>query len=134
MSPQLETHCDMVLRSLVRGRVVPLLGAGVNRVGRPEGATWHNGAEYLPDGAELAHFLADYAEYPEAAPADLVRVSQYYSVMLGGGSLYEELRDVFMKEYEPTPIHRFLARMPRSTSSRSTARSCPAWRPARTTR
>ena len=35
------------------------------------------------------------------------------SVMLGGGSLYEELRDVFMKEYEPTPIHRFLARLPR---------------------
>ena len=51
--PQLEAHYQMVLRALVEGRVIPLLGAGVNRCGRPDGSAWDHG-RYAPDGAELA--------------------------------------------------------------------------------
>ena len=111
MPPDLDAHYTMVLRSLVEGRVVPLLGAGVNRCGRPDGAAWDPG-RYAPDGAELSRYLARYAAYPDPDAADLVRVSQYFSVMLGAGPLYDELRDVFNVDYPPTPIHRFLAGLP----------------------
>ena len=43
MTPQLDAHYQMVLRALLDGRVVPLLGAGVNRCGRPDGGEWHEG-------------------------------------------------------------------------------------------
>jgi hypothetical protein len=101
----------MVLRALLDGRVVPVLGAGVNRCGRPPGARWDRG-RYLPDGAELARHLATYSAYPDPDPADLVRVSQYFAVMLGAGPLYDELRELFDADYPPTPIHRFLAALP----------------------
>ena len=39
--------------------VVPLLGAGVNAIGRPEGFAWKVGEQqYLPTGGELADYLA----------------------------------------------------------------------------
>lgn len=101
----------MVVRTLTEGRVVPLLGAGVNRCGRPDGAAWGPG-RYLPDGGELARHLAAYAAYPAPDPGDLVRVSQYFAVMLGAGPLYDELRELFDADYPPTPVHRFLAELP----------------------
>jgi SIR2-like domain len=111
VSPRLDAHYRMVLRALADGRVVPLLGAGVNRCGRADGVGWNPG-RYAPDGTELARHLARYAAYPEQSPADLVRVSQYVAVMLGSGPLYEELRELFDVDYPPTPIHRFLATLP----------------------
>jgi hypothetical protein len=111
VSPRLEAHYQMVVRALMDGRVVPLLGAGVNRCGRPEGTGWDPG-RYPPDGVELARHLAGYAAYPDPNTGDLVRVSQYVAVMLGAGPLYDELRELFNIDYAPTPIHTFLARLP----------------------
>jgi hypothetical protein len=111
VATQLEAHYQVVLRALVEGRVVPLLGAGVNRCGRPDGTPWGRG-RYLPDGAELAGYLANFSAYPDPNPADLVRVSQYFSVMLGAGPLYDELHQVFDADYPPTPVHEFLAELP----------------------
>jgi hypothetical protein len=108
---QLDAHYQMVLRTVVEGRVVPLLGAGVNRCGRPDGVPWEEG-RFLPDGKELAGYLATYAAYPDPDPADLVRVSQYFAVMLGAGPLYDELHQVFDADYPSTPVHDFLARLP----------------------
>jgi hypothetical protein len=101
----------MVVRALLEGRLVPLLGAGVNRCGRPEGKDWATG-QHLPDGAELARHLAGFSAYPEGQDADLVRVSQYCALMLGMGALYDELRAVLDSDYPPTPVHRLLARLP----------------------
>ena len=112
MPPQLEAHYQMVLRALVEGRVIPLLGAGVNRCGRPDGTAWDHG-RYAPDGAELSRYLAQYAAYPGPNTADLVRVSQYVAVMLGAGPLYDELHDVFN------------ARLPADADARVPRRSCP---------
>jgi hypothetical protein len=114
----------MVLRALLDGRVVPVLGAGVNRCGRPPGARWDRG-RYLPDGAELARHLARYSAYPDPDPADLVRVSQYFAVMLGAGPLYDELRELFDADYPPTPIHRFLAALPGTLRRRGLASPNP---------
>ena len=112
MIDPLEAHYRQVAKAMaVDGRVVPLLGAGVNLCGRPAGGPWERGNRYLPSGGELADHLADSFDYPEAAH-DLVRVSQYVSVVLGDAPLYDELHDVFAAEYEPTPLHRFLASLP----------------------
>jgi hypothetical protein len=108
----LEAHYRQVAKAIVLdGRVVPLLGAGVNLCGRPEHGPWRRDAHYLPSGGELAEYLADSFDYPDAS-RDLVRVSQYVSVVLGDAPLYDELHDVFAAEYEPTPLHRFLALLP----------------------
>ena len=57
MSDQGQGHYSTVVRSMAEGRVVPLLGAGVNLASRPRGKAWKQG-QYLPNGYELAKYLA----------------------------------------------------------------------------
>ena len=108
---QAEDHFRRVAKRLVSGRVVPLLGAGVNRCGRPEGVEWHK-PEYLPDGGELAEYLAELADFPDRPARDLLRVSQYYAVMDSVGSLYDGLREILDADYPPTAVHEFFAELP----------------------
>jgi hypothetical protein len=106
----LEEHYEQMLPLLIGGRVIPLLGAGANRCGRPAGPR-REGVD-LPDGAELAAYLALQGRYPEDETMDLVRVSQFMAVKLGLGSLYDSLHEVFDHEYPPTPLHSLLASLP----------------------
>ena len=57
-------HYATVMRAMTEGRVVPLLGAGVNLAARPKGQAWKQG-EYLPNGYELAKYLAGMFYFPE---------------------------------------------------------------------
>jgi SIR2-like domain len=107
----LDRHCRTVVRQLVRGEVVPLLGAGANLCDRPEGVRWEPG-RYLPTGAELAEYLADDLDYPLQDAEDLVRVSEYVDLQCGEGPLYGRLHDVFGVDYPPTTLHGFLAHLP----------------------
>ena len=66
MSDQGQGHYSTVVRSMAEGRVVPLLGAGVNLASRPRGKAWKQG-QYLPNGYELAKYLAGIFYFPEAA-------------------------------------------------------------------
>src|SRR5512144_2769325 len=106
-----DEHYRMIAKLLVGGAVVPFLGAGVNRCGRPERTAWKLG-ECLPSGSELAEYLAREVDYPYQDRTDLLRVSQYVDVTLGNGPLYESLHGVFAAEYPPTPLHRLLASLP----------------------
>jgi hypothetical protein len=106
----LEEHYGYVADALKRGRVVPLLGAGANLC-EPGRQGWQQGKN-LPDGSELAQFIAIMCTYPGADRADLLRVSQYAQVKRGDGSLYDRLRDVFAANYGYTTVHDFLARLP----------------------
>jgi hypothetical protein len=102
-------HYKSVARYLEQCKVVPLLGAGVNRCGRNAGwVPYHD----LPDGGELASYLVDDLRYPGLDATDLLRVSQYYSVMAGSAELYDKLHEIFAGDYGPTAIHAFLARVP----------------------
>lgn len=121
MSDALESHYRTVVRALTEGRIIPLLGAGVNLCGRPKDSDWRRG-QYLPSGAELAEYLASYFEYPTSDLQDLIRVSQYASVMTGLGPLYEELHQLLDADYPPTALHRFLAALPGILRERGTAR------------
>ncbi len=104
-----------VARKLLKGMVVPLLGAGVNACGRPPGFTWQpRDKQHLPTGGELATYLAKEFDAPEvlAKSQDLIRVSQFIdSVESSGGELYQTLHDIFDADYEPGPVHVFLARI-----------------------
>jgi DNA-binding SARP family transcriptional activator len=88
-----------IMRALCAGRVVPVLGLD---------GVW-----------ELASHLAQAFEVPKEGPVDLARVSQYVATMQGWGPLYDELHACFEAALEPTPLHRFLARLPRILRERA---------------
>ena len=109
----LEAHYDRLIKAITDGRVIPFFGAGVNLCGRPGQTDWRPGQkEYLPSGSELAAYLAEGYGYPPGEMQDLARVSQYVTVMTGGGPLYEELHSLFDADYPPTPLHEFFATLP----------------------
>jgi DNA-binding SARP family transcriptional activator len=81
-----------IVKALLAGRVVPVIGV---------------------DGAgDLAEHLARAFEVPADSPVDLARISQYVATMQGSGPLYDELHTRFEAAVEPSPLHRFLARLP----------------------
>jgi len=87
-----QDHFEDVARTILEGRVVPVLGADV---------------------AELTVRLAQRFEYPdESGAATLPLVAQYVAVMKGSGPLYDELHELLDAELPPTPLHRFLASLP----------------------
>jgi SIR2-like domain len=109
-----DEHIKRVIRKMRNGLVVPLLGGGVNVPGRPKGKQYEgpeNG--FLPQGKELASFLAHRFDYPGLVQetGDLLRVSQFLDVMEGSGELYQALHDVFNAAYPPGRVHGFLARL-----------------------
>jgi hypothetical protein len=107
----LETHCRRVVRAVLEGRVVALLGAGANLCGRPPNTAWERG-RYLPSGAELASNLAARFDYPGSDLDELGRISEYAYVMTGSGPLYDQLHKIFDADYAIGPLHRFLASLP----------------------
>jgi hypothetical protein len=102
----------LIAKRLLKGKVVPVLGAGVNLCERPPSASFQRG-RFLPSGQELAAVLA--ADYPMIKTRDLARVAQYIAALAGQGPLYDDLHDVFDADYPPTRLHRFLARLSRLT-------------------
>jgi hypothetical protein len=112
-SRSLDDHCAAVSKAMLAGRLVPLLGSGVNVCGRPEGAVWEPAERrWPPDGIALAAELADAFEYPSEDVRELPRVSQYVAIMRGLGPLYDELHELLDADYSPGSVHRFLAALP----------------------
>jgi hypothetical protein len=109
----LGKHATDVARKLLKGIVTPLLGAGVNASGRPDGFSWSIGnGSYLPVGRELAHFLAAEFGTPTGLNDDLLRVSQFIEVVdKSSGELYQTLHQIFDVDYPPGSVHEFLARL-----------------------
>ena len=126
MTGDLSEHYRDVVRALRQGNVVPVLGAGANLTGKadPGDAAW-NGYPDLPTGRQLARHLAREFEYEGEAQDDLLRVSQYVAVRKGVGTLYGVLHDVFDDDYPWTPLHDFLAALPRSLEERGLLRTYP---------
>ncbi len=123
MPDELGPVYDLIVRRLLRGKVVPVLGAGVNLSERPPHASWERG-RYLPSGQELADELAQHLGEAMIDGYDLARVSQYVAALEGEGPLYEELHYVFDADYPPTHFHGFLARLARRTREAEGAREC----------
>jgi Novel STAND NTPase 1/SIR2-like domain len=115
-SAELGHHLQSVVTALLRGRVVPFVGAGANVMTRPDAASWELG-RFLPTGYELAHHLAQRSYYPSGEESGLARVAEFVALTAGTGALYDELRSIFAADYPVTPLHRFLAGLPRQLAS-----------------
>jgi SIR2-like protein len=123
MADELTHAYDIITGRLVRGKVVPVLGAGANLWERPP-PSFQRGI-CLPSGQELADELArSLGDDVETNGRDLARVSQYVAALLGEGSLEDELRDVFGADCPPTDLHRFLARLARRVRQAEDTREC----------
>src|SRR3712207_558173 len=102
-----DQHCRIAAKALEGGRVVPLLGAGINLSGRQAEECWDVGSDLLPSGAELAEYLThefDVADLvSEHERADLGRVAQTVATFNGRAWLYEKLHAVFDADFRITP-------------------------------
>jgi hypothetical protein len=110
---QWEDHYQAAVRALLAGRLTPFLGAGANLCGRSPLDEWQPQREHLPSGTELARYLAGAFDYPYVEREDLVRISQFISIMDGPGPLMDMLHDCFDADYPPTALHSFLAGIPK---------------------
>jgi hypothetical protein len=110
-----EAHYLTVVEKLAGGRMIPFLGAGANLIDRGD-EPWEEGSKFLPNGHELARYLARRGVYPPLpdgelpAELNLLRVAEYVAAARDEADLYLYLRDVFGSEYSPTSLNRFLAR------------------------
>ena len=94
--PASEDHLAEVVKALLSGRLVPLLGPGVN-------------LGPLPDAGDVAARLAACFDCPPDRGRELARVAEYAALTHGIGPLYDELHALFDRDHEPGPVHRFLS-------------------------
>jgi hypothetical protein len=106
----------LIYKGLSEGRVIPFLGSGASLGGpAPEAtadvkrATPDMKPRCLPTASELADRLARLTEFPAGETPDLTKVAQYFHVVVGRDELYRELHSIFADDYQPRPLHRFLA-------------------------
>ena len=105
--PPADDHLDAVARAIAMGRLVIVLGPGVNAASAAES----NGAG-LPGRNAIATRLAEAFGCPPEYAGELTKVAQYATVTRGVGPLYDELHALFEREQAPGPVHRFLAELP----------------------
>ena len=117
MSDTLDPPYRFIRKGLGSGEVIPFLGAGASLGATVTGPGPDAGAEddfvALPSGGQLAERLALEGNFPKTEEPNLASVAQYFEdVAAGRQALYEELRTVFTRQYEPSRIHRHLAGLP----------------------
>jgi DNA-binding SARP family transcriptional activator len=101
-SEHIDDHYQDVVGALLAGRLVVVLGAGVNRKNGTGGRT-------LPELPDVAAYLAERFDCPPEHDRDLARISEYVALTKGIGPLYDELHALFDHDYEPGAAHRLLA-------------------------
>jgi hypothetical protein len=109
-----------IYEGLSAGTVIPFLGAGAPLYARNPGQTpWfqrQQGKEvisYLPTAGELADYLAHRTQLPDKERGELTKMAQYYEAVLGPDPLRKRLREIFSHQQPPTPLHEFLAGLPK---------------------
>lgn len=108
-----EPPYEIIRDGLVRGKVVPFLGAGASLDLRPPGASWRSPKDpFLPTATELAEYLDRRSGFPQEEIVELPRVAQYVDGVTGREGLNEELHQIFAQAYQPTALHRFFASLP----------------------
>lgn len=117
MSSGLPPPYKVIYKELMRGAVIPFLGAGAPLYDRnPKLTPWRQPAteviSYLPTAGELANYLAEEASMPEEERGELTKMAQYYEVQNGAELLRQCLLNIFSYGQPPTPLHEFLASVP----------------------
>lgn len=89
--------------------LVVFLGAGANA--DDHDGPWRQGA-MLPDDIDLANYLADKVRLKSGRP-DLAEIAQYVSEVRGEANVFRWAREILAVDWEPGPVHRYLARLPK---------------------
>jgi hypothetical protein len=89
--------------------LVIFLGAEVNSDDRD--GPFQVGSSMLPDDADLAEFLAARARLT-AGGGELAEVAQYVRVTRGEPNVSRWIKQAFVADQEPGPVHRYLASLP----------------------
>jgi DNA-binding SARP family transcriptional activator len=111
-SAPLAGHYRELVDALFAGRLVPVLGAGAH-------ADTQLGRNGIAPGVDDA---ADYlARQFDCQPARLAQISQYVEVTRGSGPLYDELHSLYDADFDPSPAHRLVARLPALLRERGAA-------------
>jgi DNA-binding SARP family transcriptional activator len=100
-APANDDHHGAVVRAILSGRLVPVLGPSLALTG---GAA--------PSPADVVAQLAAAFEVPPEARETLALTCQYVALTSGAGPLYEELHDLFASNGSPSRVHGFLASLP----------------------
>jgi hypothetical protein len=103
----IEGETKAIAEAIAAGRLVFVLGSGVNLSGAGDG----NGHD-LPVRENLAARLADAFGCPAEVGSELTKVAQYVAITQGVGPLYDELHLLLDRDYEPGAVHHFLAELP----------------------
>jgi DNA-binding SARP family transcriptional activator len=109
-APAVEDHLSDVVRALLTGRLVAVLGAGVAP------------ADGLPGVEEVVSHLAERFDCPAEHCRDLARVAEWVALVHGIGPLYDELHELYDRDYEPGPVQRLLAEFAGLLRERGAAR------------
>jgi hypothetical protein len=107
-----EDHYRMVAGHA--GNLVVFLGAGANADDYDQ--PWSPGSG-LPDDRDLAKYLASHFGLADA-PLHLAEVAQYAGAIYGEMELFEWVTQALRVDSEPTPVHRYLARLPARLGNR----------------
>jgi hypothetical protein len=106
-----ERHYRKIAKALMRGTLVPVLGAGVHSVA-DAGGRWEPGCGRLPDSAELADALIERFML-ESTSTDLAEVAQQVLAAEGPSPLERALSELLLRDaIDPGPVHHALARLP----------------------
>ena len=89
--------------------LVLFLGAGANA--DDHDGPWRQGM-MLPDDIDLANYLADKVRLKSGRP-DLAEIAQYVSEVRGEANVFRWAREILAVDWEPGPVHRYLARLPK---------------------
>jgi DNA-binding SARP family transcriptional activator len=111
-APPLADHYAELLDALAAGRLVLVLGGGVNACGRLDDTLWEKGDRAAPEGRDVASYLAESFDCPPDRARELARIAQHVAVTRGRGPLYDELHELFDIDFEPGPLNELVARLP----------------------
>ena len=101
-----DDHLEAVVKALAAGRLVIMLGPGVNLT-----SAQNDNGNGLPKRDQLTARLAEAFGCPPEHAGELTKVAQYAAVTRGVGPLYDELHALLDCEQAPGEVHRFLAEL-----------------------
>jgi SIR2-like domain/Bacterial transcriptional activator domain len=95
-----DDRFEEIVRAGLTSRLIPVLGPGVG------------GGVPAPDAKAAAQHLSRRFDCPPLYAGSLTRVGQWIAVTHGVGPLYDELHDLYGRDFAPGPVHRALATLP----------------------
>jgi DNA-binding SARP family transcriptional activator len=95
-----EDQLQDMIKALLAGRLVPVLGTGID-------------AGSVPDAASVTARLAERFDCPTERCRTLAQVAEYVLLTDGVGPLYDELHAIFDDDHEPGPTRAFVADLAR---------------------